>query len=251
MIESEEIEELQKALEKKTAQLEATQQELERFSYSVSHDLRAPLRAIEGFAKILGEDYSDKIDEDGQRYLKILEASGQKMTRMLDELLQLSRLSRQEMSLSSVDMTELVQTVWNELREKDAARKIEFKLNALPGAWGDASLLHRVWTNLISNAIKFSAPRKKAMIEISGESEPDRVQYCITDNGVGFDSNVTSKLFGVFQRLHTEQEFSGCGMGLAIARRLVRRHAGEIWAQAKKNEGATFRFSLPRVDFAA
>jgi light-regulated signal transduction histidine kinase (bacteriophytochrome) len=244
----EQVEKLQNALKERTAQLEATRQELEKFTYSVSHDLRAPLRAIEGFSKILLEDYAEKIDEEGQRYLNILDSSSRKMTRLLDDLLLLSRLSRQEMKPARINMSELVESTWQELQDKSSARKIDFIVHALPEGWGDAALLRRVWTNLISNAIKFTVFKEKAVIEISGETEPERVVYCIKDNGVGFNPSAATKLFGVFQRLHTEEEFHGSGMGLAIAQRLVRRHSGEIWGDAKKGEGAKFCFALPRVE---
>jgi light-regulated signal transduction histidine kinase (bacteriophytochrome) len=239
---------LQRALEESAAQLEATRQELERFTYSVSHDLRAPLRAIEGFSKILLEDYADKIDEEGQRYLKILDSSSRKMTRLLDDLLRLSRLGRQEMKPSPVDMCELVESVWHELQPAGAARQIDFKVHPLPEGWGDLALLREIWTSLIGNAVKFTALKENAAIEISGQEESDRIVYCIKDNGVGFNMKSAGKLFGVFQRLHTEEEFNGSGMGLAIAQRLVRRHSGEIWAEAKKDEGAMFFFSLPRLE---
>jgi light-regulated signal transduction histidine kinase (bacteriophytochrome) len=246
--ERQDTENLQRALDEANGQLEATRQELERFTYSVSHDLRAPLRAIEGFSKILLEDYEGKIDEEGQRYLKILDSSSRKMTRLLDDLLQLSRLGRQEMKPSQIDMRELVLSVWQELHPKGAARPIDFKMDPLPEAWGDATLLRQIWTNLIGNAIKFTARQDRPRIEISGQDEPDRIVYCIKDNGVGFNLKAAGKLFGVFQRLHTEEEFKGSGIGLAITQRLVRRHSGQIWADAKKDEGATFCFSLPRVE---
>lgn len=243
-----EVETLRRDLAEKTAQLEATRQELEKFTYSVSHDLRAPLRAIEGFSKILLEDYPEKLDEEGQRYLKILDASSRKMTRLLDDLLRLSRLGRQEMTAARVNMHELATSVWQEIQPQGTGRKIDFKLNSLPDGWGDSVLLHQIWANLLENAIKFTAPRNPAVIEISGTTEPDRVVYSIKDNGVGFDMKSAGKLFGVFQRLHSEEEFNGSGMGLAIAQRLVRRHSGEIWADAKKDKGAAFYFTLPRVE---
>lgn len=246
-----EVETLRDALNKKNRELELTRQELERFTYSVSHDLRAPLRAIEGFSKILLEDYGGKIDEDGQRYLKILENSSQKMTRLLDDLLQLSRLGRQEMKPSRLDMRELVASVWQELQSKRMGRQIEFKPGPLPEAWGDAALLRLVWLHLLGNAVKFTAPKENAIIEVTGAMEPDRIVYCVKDNGVGFNMKAAGKLFGVFQRLHSEEEFIGSGMGLAIVQRLVRRHSGDVWAEAEKDRGATFCFSLPHVENGA
>jgi light-regulated signal transduction histidine kinase (bacteriophytochrome) len=248
IMEHEGIEALQHALAERTSQLEAVTHELEKFTYSVSHDLRAPLRAIEGFSRILLEDYTDKLDEEGKRYLKVLDASSHKMTRLLDDLLQLSRLGRQEMNLAPVDMRELVTSVWDELKSKFPSRQIDLKIGQLPNVSGDAALLRHVWGNLLSNAIKFTASRTPAKIEISGKEEPDQVVYCIKDNGVGFDMRAAKKLFGVFQRLHTEEEFAGSGTGLAIVQRLVRRHAGEVWVDAKIDEGAAFYFTLPRVE---
>lgn len=244
--ERQKIELLQHALDESQAQLEAARLELERFTHSVSHDLRAPLRAIEGFSKILLEDYAERIDEEGQRYLKILESSGRKMTRLLDDLLQLSRLSQQEKKPCQVNMRELVGSIWLELHVPDAMRQIDFKCASLPQAWGDGALLRQIWTNLIDNAIKFTGRKDRAIIEISGHEEADRTVYCIKDNGAGFNMKSAGKLFDVFHRLHTDEEFKGNGIGLAIAQRLVRRHAGEIWANAKKDEGSTFYFSLPR-----
>jgi two-component system sensor kinase len=242
-----EVKALQNALEQRTVELDAIKKELEKFTYSVSHDLRAPLRAIEGFSRILLEDYSDKLDENGQHYLKILDASSRKMTQLLDDLLTLSRLGRQEMKCTQVDMRALATSVWGELKAKSAERQIDFKIDSLPNAWGDAALLRQIWTNLIGNALKFTSPRECAKIEIIGKTETDQPVYCVKDNGVGFDMKFSAKLFGVFQRLHTDEEFKGNGIGLAIVQRLVRRHSGEVWADAKLNEGATFCFTLPRA----
>lgn len=247
-IASEKIDTLQRSLDKKLKELEIARHELEKFTYSVSHDLRAPLRAIEGFSKILLEDYSGKLDDEGQHYLRILDTSSRKMTRMLDDLLQLSRLGRQEMRPSRVDMRALVDSVWHELHSKTKDRVIDLSVEPLPEAWGDASLLRVVWQNLIANAVKFTAPRKKAVIEISATDGPEQTIYRIKDNGVGFNMKVVGKLFGVFQRLHSDSEFDGSGMGLAVVQRLVRRHSGEVGAEGEKDKGATFWFSLPRAE---
>ena len=240
-----EIERLRRALADRSAQLEAVTEELEKFSDSVSHDLRAPLRAIEGFAKILLEDYAEKIDEEGQRFLKILEGSGRKMTSLLDDLLKFSQLSRQEVSPSLLRMQPAVDSVWAELRPAPTARTIELKVGSLPDGWGDPALVPQVWRRLLENAVKFTAPRAKAIIEISGTTEPGRVIYRIKDNGVGFEMKSASKLFGVFQRLHSAEKFDGNGIGLAIVQRLVRKNSGEAWAEARPGVGATFYFSLP------
>ena len=240
-----EIEQLRQALEERTAQLDALTQELERFSYSVSHDLRAPLRAIEGFSKILLEDFTDKLDEEGLRFLKIIDASSRKMTCLLDDLLMFSRLGRQEMKPSRLDMKQAVHSAWAELRPNPETRDVELKVSTLPDGWGDPTLVQHVWRQLLGNAVKFTTPKTKAIIEVSGTKEADRVVYRIKDNGVGFHMKSVSKLFGVFQRLHTSEEFSGNGIGLAIVQRLVRRNSGEAWAEAEADVGATFSFSLP------
>ncbi|MEO6035890.1 MAG: ATP-binding protein [Verrucomicrobiota bacterium] len=244
-MEKEELEELRQSLEKRTAQLEAMTSELEKFSYSVSHDLRAPLRAIEGFSKILLEDYTDKLDEEGQRFLKIIDGSSRKMTDLLDDLLLFSRLSRQEMNPARVDMGKAVQSAWEELRPDPGVRKVELNIDPLPDSWGDPALVQQVLKQLLGNAIKFTAPKTKAVIEVNGTKEPDRVVYRIKDNGVGFQMKSVSKLFGVFQRLHMPEEFDGNGIGLAIVQRLIRRQSGEVWAEAEADVGATFCFSLP------
>lgn len=240
-----EIERLRRALADRSAQLEAVTEELEKFSCSVSHDLRAPLRAIEGFSKILLEDYADKIDEEGQRFLKILDGSSRKMTGLLDDLVEFSRLGRHEMQPSLLKMKSVVDSVWEELRQSPASRALELKVGPIPDGWGDPALVQQVWRRLLENAVKFTAPRVKAIIEISGTTEPGRVVYRIKDNGVGFDLKSVSKLFGVFQRLHSAEKFDGNGIGLAIVQRLVRRNSGEAWAEAEPGVGATFYFSLP------
>jgi len=244
-LKSGEIERLEKALQERTAQLENMTKELEKFSYSVSHDLRAPLRAIEGFTKIVLEDYADKLDEDGKRFLNIIDGSSRKMTRLLDDLLIFSRLGRQEMKPSCLNMKEIVTDVWEEFRPDLSSREINMKILSLPDAWGDSNLIQQIWRQLLGNAIKFTAPKKVATIEISGKEEPGRMVYSIQDNGVGFDINAAGKLFGVFQRLHTAEEFEGNGIGLAVVQRLVRRHGGEVWTEAKSGSGALFCFTLP------
>jgi light-regulated signal transduction histidine kinase (bacteriophytochrome) len=245
-VESEEIERLEKALQERTRQLENMTKELERFSYSVSHDLRAPLRAIEGFTKIVVEDYADKLDDEGKRFLHIIDTSSRKMTGLLDDLLILSRLGRQEMKPTQCDMEKIVTVIWDELRSDFASRKIDLKILPLPKAWGDSSLIQQIWKELLSNAIKFTAQKEVATIEISGKKEGARTVYSIQDNGVGFDMNASEKLFGVFQRLHAAEEFEGSGIGLAVVQRLVRRHGGEAWAEGTPGVGAQFHFALPQ-----
>lgn len=244
-LQAEEVESLRVALQERTAELEAATQELEKFSYSVSHDLRAPLRAIEGFSKIVLEDYSDKLDDEGKRYLNIIDGSSRRMTTLLDDLLIFSRLGRQAMVLSEINMKEMVEAVWDELRFENGSRQIDLKISSPPDAQSDPALIHNIWKHLLGNALKFTAPRKDAKIEVSGKKEAERLVYCIKDNGVGFEMKSAQKLFGVFQRLHSAEEFPGNGIGLALVQRLVRRHGGEVWTEAKLDAGATFWFSLP------
>jgi PAS domain S-box-containing protein len=224
---------------------EESNKELEAFSYTVSHDLRAPLRSIDGFSEMLGKDYGDKIGDDGQRLIGTIRASAEQMGRLIDDLLSFSRLSRQEMKLQEVDMKALAQTVYDELKINLAGRNIEFKLGELPGAMGDPSLLHEVWANLISNAIKFTKFRNVATVKIDAKQDNSQTIYFVTDNGAGFDMKYVDKLFGVFQRLHSAEEFEGTGIGLSIVKRIILRHKGKVWIESKLNEGTTFYFALP------
>lgn len=234
----------EKELIKRTKQLEAANKELEAFSYSVSHDLRAPLRAIDGFSRVMLEDYSDKFDDEGKRYLKIIRDNTQKMGQLIEDLLALSRLGRKQMEISEIDMAKLAKEVYDELKITTPERTIQLDIKTLPPAHGDQSMIRQVFVNLISNAIKFTRPREKAVIEICGVTEGNENVYYVKDNGVGFDMQYVNKLFGVFQRLHSADEFEGTGVGLAIVQRIVHRHGGRVWAEGKVNEGATFYFTL-------
>jgi light-regulated signal transduction histidine kinase (bacteriophytochrome) len=227
-------------------QLKDANRELEMLSYSVSHDLRAPLRAIKGFSEALQEDYQGKFDEDGARYLDIIITSTNQIYRLMDGVLSYSRLGRQEMHPSEINMQDLVRGLFAELQAKYPGRKIEFKVGDLPDATADLMLARQIWSNLLDNAIKFTGTRETAVIEVGGKTEGNEVIYFVKDNGVGFDMKYAEKLFGVFQRFHSEKEFPGAGVGLAITQRLVRRHEGRIWADSKVNEGTTFFFSLPK-----
>jgi two-component system sensor kinase len=228
-----------------TAQLEASNKELEAFSYSVSHDLRAPLRAIDGFSRVLLEDYIDKLDDEGKRYLNIIGSNTKKMGQLIDDLLLFSRLGRQEIRRSDINMEKLVKTVFEELKLAVPERKLQFTINALIPAQGDQAMIRQVFVNLLSNAVKFTRPKETAVIEVDGRSEGDENIYAIRDNGVGFDMKYVNKLFGVFQRLHSSEEFEGTGVGLAIVQRIIHRHGGRVWGEGKVGEGATFYFSLP------
>jgi PAS domain S-box-containing protein len=237
-------EELEQRVYQRTAQLEATNQELESFCYSVSHDLRAPLRAINGFSQILFEEYLDKLDDEGKRLLHVVRGNTDKMARLIDDLLSLSRIGRRDIELSDIDMDTLIQAVCNEIETTTSERNLRVSLNPLPPARGDEGMIHQVFFNLIANAVKFTRSREAAMIEVGGYAEDSENVYYVRDNGIGFDMQYIDKLFGAFQRLHTEEEFEGTGIGLAVVKRIVNRHGGRIWAEGKKNEGATFYFTL-------
>jgi signal transduction histidine kinase len=221
--------------------------DLESFSYSVSHDLRAPLRSINGYSQILIEDYSDKIDEEGNRLLNVIIANAKKMGQLIDDLLEFSRLGRQEIRRGIVNIDEQVRTISSELMERETGRKIDLTIGDLGTALSDANMVRQVWINLIHNAIKYSRNKELATIQIGRRDEKDKVIFFVKDNGAGFDMAYKDKLFGVFQRLHKNNEFEGTGVGLALVKRIVDRHKGQIWADAKVNEGATFYFSLPLV----
>jgi PAS domain S-box-containing protein len=239
-------EKLEERVIERTAQLHAANKELEAFSYSVSHDLRAPLRAINGYTRILVEDYISVLDEEGKRICNIITAEAQRMGDLIDDLLSFSRLSRKEIQSAKVDMKALVHSVYGELTREPDRERIDFKVGKLPSTEGDPALLHQVWVNLISNAIKFSSKKDRAIIEV-GTKKSDRENiYCVRDNGAGFDIQYVDKLFGVFQRLHSEDEFEGTGVGLAIIQRIVQRHGGRVWAEGDVDQGATFYFALPR-----
>jgi PAS domain S-box-containing protein len=238
--------ELEKRVRDRTAQLEAANKELEAFSYSVSHDLRAPLRAIDGFSRVILEDYTDKLDDEGKRYLNIIESNTKKMGQLIDDLLAFSRLGRQEIRVSEMDMRKLAKSVSEELKLAVPERKLNITINTLIPAQGDQAMVRQVFVNLLSNAVKFTRPRDTAFIEINGSGEGNENVYSVKDNGVGFDMQYVNKLFGVFQRLHSSEEFEGTGVGLAIVQRIIHRHGGRVWAEGKVNEGATFYFTLPR-----
>ncbi|MBI5685036.1 MAG: PAS domain S-box protein [Verrucomicrobia bacterium] len=239
--------ELEQRVQERTVQLQETNKELEAFSYSVSHDLRAPLRGINGYAAILAEDYGKQLDDEGRRVVGTICSETQRMGRLIDDLLAFAKVGRQAMLLSAVDMNELAQAAFKECAAQAAGRDIRFKLHPLPPAHGDPHLLAQVWTNFISNAVKYTRNTPVAEIEITGRLEDDELIYCVKDNGAGFDMQYAHKLFGVFQRLHSEAEFEGTGVGLALVQRIVLRHGGSVWAEATLNKGAEFFFTLPAV----
>ncbi len=232
--------------EQAKALLESVNRELEAFSYSVSHDLRAPLRAISGFAQAVAEDYAPKLDDEGKRYLGLIQANAHKMGQLIDDLLAFSRLGRQQMMQSTVDMQGLARAVFAELAAQAPERQIEFVVHSAPPARGDRSMIQQVLANLLSNAMKFTRNRDRASIEFGYQRERDRGAYYVKDNGVGFDMRYVGKLFGVFQRLHPAAEFEGTGVGLALVYRIITRHGGQVWAQSQVDQGASFFFTLPQ-----
>jgi light-regulated signal transduction histidine kinase (bacteriophytochrome) len=237
-------EELEQRVLERTAQLEAANKELEAFSYSVSHDLRAPLRHINGYAHILQEDSAKELSQQGKNTLQRILASSQKMEKLIDDLLSFSRLGRKPMQKARVDMNATVRTVISLLEPETMYRQIEWVLGDLPAAHGDPSLIEQVYTNLIGNAVKYSRQREEARIEIGSCAQENEIVYFVRDNGVGFDMQYADKLFNVLQRLHSESEFEGTGVGLAIVQRIIHRHGGRVWAEAEEDKGATFFFTL-------
>ncbi|MCX6555881.1 MAG: ATP-binding protein [Candidatus Aminicenantes bacterium] len=236
---------LEERVIQRTALLEAANKELEAFSYSVSHDLRAPLRAIDGFARIVLEEYAPKLDDEGRRLLDVIANNTHKMGQLIDDLLAFSRLSRQQIAFAAVDLAALADDVFSELKSAEKGRQIEFKVGEFQTAFGDRSMLRHVLLNLFSNALKFTRPRAKARIEFNAQAAIGETIYYVKDNGVGFDMEYAHKIFGVFQRLHGTDEFEGTGVGLAIVQRIVTRHGGRVWAESSK-KGATFYFALPQ-----
>ena len=238
-------EELEQRVRLRTMELEAANRELESFSYSVSHDLRAPLRAIIGFSSMLLEDYMDKLDEEGKRLLDVILKNTKKMGELIDDLLVLSRVGRKEIQTIEIDMGRLAGEVFAEVKAFIPEREIQVDIKPLPPVRGDSGLIHQVFFNLISNAVKFTRPGDKAIIEVGSCEDKKENIYYVKDNGIGFDMQYADKLFGAFQRLHSEKEFEGTGIGLAIVQRVIQRHDGRVWAEGKMNEGATFYFTLP------
>lgn len=237
--------ELEARVRERTAQLEAANRELEAFTYSVSHDLRAPVRALQGFTEVLLEEHAEVLEGDGKRLLHVIRGEASRMGQLIDDLLAFSKLGRQSLRPAPLDMTSQVNSVLVSFEREIREKHVQVQLGDLPRVQADASMLRQVWINLISNAIKFTGHREKPVIQISGQSERDGVVYSIQDNGVGFDMDYAHNLFGVFQRLHTQDEFEGNGVGLALVQRIIERHGGQISAEAKPGEGATFRFKLP------
>ncbi len=236
----------EEAIKERTAQLEAANKELESFSYSISHDLRAPLRAIDGYTRMLLKTHEEKFDEDVKRKFQVIRNNVHKMEQLIDDILSFARVGRQALSLSVLDMEALVKEIWHEQLAMNPDRKMELANSSLPQAFGDRALIRQVLFNLLSNAVKFTKNKERALIEVGGKSDGGETIYSVKDNGAGFDMQYYEKLFGVFQRLHSESEFEGTGVGLAIVKQGINRHGGRVWGEGRENEGAIFYFTLPQ-----
>jgi two-component system sensor kinase len=222
--------------------------ELEAFTYSISDDMRGPLRAIDGFSRVLMEEYPERLDTEGKRLLNVIRSNSRSLSELIDGLLTFSRLGRQSLDQVDINMEEAAKSAFDEVQEANKERRVSLELQSLPPAFGDRSMVRLVLYNLISNAFKFTRPKHNASIEIGYQDGGNQHTYYIRDNGVGFDMQYSPKLFGVFQRLHNVDEFEGAGVGLALVQRMVLRHGGRVWAEGKVNVGATFYFTLPKAD---
>lgn len=239
--------ELEERVAARMAELQAANEDLEAFSCSISHDLRAPLRHIAGYAQLLEEHLQDRLDPEGRRLLDTITASARDMAGLLDALLRFSRVGRADLVIEEVDVRATLEEALASLQAEIERGGVEISLGELPKARADTALLKQVWTNLLANAFKFTRPRPRPVVEIGSRTDGPRNVYFVRDNGVGFDMRYAEKLFGVFQRLHRPEEFEGTGIGLASVRLIVRRLGGRTWAEAEVDRGATFSFSLPRA----
>lgn len=241
---------LEQRVRERTTQLEEANKELEAFSYSVSHDLRTPVRHIKGFVEVLAKSAASSLSEEDRNYLEMIASSSNHMGQMIDDLLEFSRMSRAEMWRTAVPLNELLDEVLKLVQPETKGRNIVWKIGKLPEVQADPFLLRHVFSNLILNAIKYSRNRNPAEIEVGAKEDETEVTVFVRDNGAGFDMKYADKLFGVFQRLHRKEDFEGVGVGLANVRRIIARHGGTTWAEAKVDEGATFYFTLPRAKAA-
>jgi signal transduction histidine kinase len=243
----EQIRELNEQLEKRSAELEASNKELEAFAYSISHDLRAPLRHMVGFSELLGQHAATALDEKSRRYTTTILDAAKRMGALIDDLLAFSRIGREETRASTLSLRQLVNEVVEEMRPDLAGRTVSWRIGDLPDLYCDRSMLRMVFMNLITNAIKFTLPRERAEIEIGSFEDARGLVLFVRDNGVGFDMKYSNKLFRVFQRLHRSEEFEGTGIGLATVQRIIQRHGGTVWAEGSVNGGATFFLAVPRA----
>ncbi|MFO0685459.1 MAG: ATP-binding protein [Sandaracinus sp.] len=240
------VESLERRVAERTAALQTANRELESFAFSVSHDLRAPLRAIDGFSRILEEDHAPALDQEARQLLAVIRRNADQMSHLIEDLLRLSRLGHRAIDpISEIDMGAVVRSVLEGVRASHPSPPIELEVDELPRALGNVDLLRQVWTNLIDNAVKYSRRREIARVEIRGGRRAGELQYTVTDHGAGFDPAFAARLFGAFQRLHADAEFEGTGVGLALVQRIVSRHGGRVWAEGRPDHGATFGFSLP------
>jgi len=235
---------LEKRVEQRTAELLASNEELESFTYSVSHDLRAPLRHVDGYAQLLEEDFRDQIPEEAQKYVTKIRQGSENMRQLVDDLLNLSHVGKAELARQKAALKPIVETIVHDISLEANGRKIEWKIDDLPQVECDAGLIRQVFANLIANAVKYTRPREVAMIEVGQVQQNGEAAFFVRDNGVGFSMKYVNKLFGVFQRLHRSEEFEGTGVGLATVARIVRKHGGRVWAEGELDKGATFFFTL-------
>jgi light-regulated signal transduction histidine kinase (bacteriophytochrome) len=241
-------EELDERVRRRTAELEATNKDLEAFTYSVSHDLRSPLRHIDGFSKLLLDEYSVDLPEDARRYLSRIRDGTRRMGMMVDDLLNLTRVGRKELSMQLTGLSSLLDEAIRDLQPEMAGREIEWRIVKLPFVECDPALVKQVFANLLSNALKFTRPRERAVIEVGATTQDGRPVIFVRDNGVGFSMKYVGKLFGVFQRLHRPEDFEGTGIGLATVQRIVHKHGGRVWAEGELNKGATFYLTLEAAE---
>jgi light-regulated signal transduction histidine kinase (bacteriophytochrome) len=239
--------ELEQRVQQRTLQLETMNQELEAFSYSVSHDLRTPLRHIAGFAGMLGKRCGSQLNEQGRGYLETINESVAKMGRLIEDLLEFSRMSRIDLQHSAVDLTSIVTEIQRDLEIEAGDRKINWLVESMPLVRADPAMMRQVFANLLGNAVKYTRTRERAEITVGAKPTANEIVFFVRDNGVGFDMKYAANLFGVFQRLHRADEFEGTGIGLANVRRIIARHGGRTWAEAKVEEGATFYVTLPAL----
>ncbi len=237
---------LNEELKREAIKLEDANNELEAFAYSVSHDLRVPLRAIDGFSRIVIEDYENELDEEGVRLLNIIRENTKKMGQLIDDILLLSRAGRQEMNLGQLDISSLAKIVYSEFRQETDDKNIDFVVEDMPLVEADRSLITQVLTNLIGNSIKFTKQTENPKIEVGYTEEEEYYVFHVKDNGAGFNMKYYDKLFGLFQRLHSQEEFEGTGVGLSIVQRIISRHNGRVWGEGEVGKGATIYFSLPK-----